>query len=112
MTDIDQATALAAAEGKPLIVHFTADWCPPCRAMRENVLESAVVEERLAERFITVRVDLTNRGGPNNQIAAQFDVRSIPDMQVYHPDGWQMQRFGYVSSAGEFLGKLASIDRD
>ena len=64
----------------------------------------------MAAQFITVRVDLTERGGPNNAVAAQFGVQSIPDLQVYHPSGWQMDRFGYASSPREFLARLARID--
>jgi thiol-disulfide isomerase/thioredoxin len=111
LTDIDEAMALSAAEGRPMLVQFTADWCPPCVAMREGVFASSAVQDRLATQFVTVRIDLTERGGPNDRVAQRFEVRSIPDIQIYHPDGWQMDRLGYVGSASEFLGKLGRLDR-
>jgi len=72
---------------KPQLVLFTADWCPACNQLEENVLSQKEVTDKLKESFILTKIDLTERGGPNNQIARDFGVSVIPTMYIVGPDG-------------------------
>jgi thiol-disulfide isomerase/thioredoxin len=80
---VDQSTT----QQKPQLVLFTADWCPACNDLKERVLSRKEVTAKLQEQFILTKIDLTDRGGPNSQIAATFGVRVIPTMVVVGPDG-------------------------
>ena len=41
--DFDKAAAVAKKENKPLIVIFSASWCPPCQQMKKEVYPSKTV---------------------------------------------------------------------
>ena len=55
--------------GKPALVLFTADWCPPCKQLKSETLSDAKVKVAIAASFTPVVVDLSDRDGPNNRVA-------------------------------------------
>ena len=77
----------SAAERKPQLVLFTADWCPACEDFEDKVLSRKDVTAKLQEQFILTKVDLSSRGGPNTQIAQTFGVKVIPTLVIVGPDG-------------------------
>ncbi|MEV0532823.1 thioredoxin domain-containing protein [Kitasatospora sp. NPDC050463] len=75
VTDDTFATEVLAAEG-PVLVEFTADWCPPCRQM-VPVLADIAKEE--AHRLTVVTVDVDH----NPQTQAAYGVLSMPTLMVF-----------------------------
>ncbi|MBI2922273.1 MAG: hypothetical protein HYY18_14565 [Planctomycetes bacterium] len=63
-------------------------------------LASADFEE-LAKGFVLVKVDLTDRSenNPNRPIAAQYSVRSIPDIRILSAEGKEISNPGSTKSA-------------
>jgi thioredoxin 1 len=59
----------------PVVVDFTAAWCPPCRAMAPVLEELAA--ERADLRFVQVDVD------EQQQSAARYGVLSMPTFIVF-----------------------------
>jgi thioredoxin 1 len=107
-SDWDIGLQEAERSGKPMLVLFTADWCPPCKQMKSEVLSDPQVASRLRTEFTLVIVDLTQRGGPNQQTANTYGVRSIPTLIRFNENGEQVARLsGGVSR--EFL--LQWLDR-
>ena len=52
-----EATARAAAEGKLLLLYFTATWCAPCRQMEATTWRDPTVLAHLRDRAIVVKCD-------------------------------------------------------
>jgi protein disulfide-isomerase len=79
---IEHAEARARAEGKPLLYDFTAEWCPPCRAMRRDVFADERLADFIGQRFVPVRVlDRQREEGRN--------ARAVDSLQrVYRVDGF------------------------
>lgn len=77
----------ALAEGKPMLVFFTAEWCQFCHQMAEEAFtdEQAVA---LSERFVCILVDADSE----NEICELFQVRSFPTIQFLSPKGSQLNR--------------------
>ena len=67
---------VAKAEG-PVLVDFWAPWCGPCRAMAPDI---AWVAEHNREWLDVVKINVDN----NQQLAAQYNVRVIPTLMVFH----------------------------
>jgi thiol:disulfide interchange protein DsbD len=69
---------------KPVLVLYTADWCPPCRLLKREVLSDPKIDAFLAREYVRVKIDLTNRRGPNNRLAAKAQVTGLPTMIVFN----------------------------
>lgn len=75
VTDETFAEQVLAAEG-PVLVEFTADWCPPCRMMAP-VLADIAREE--AHRLTVVQLDVDR----NPETQAAYTVLSMPTMILF-----------------------------
>jgi len=106
LNDVDEALLIAQASGKPMLVFFTADWCPPCRQLKSGPLKDPQVKSYLVENYVPVKVDLTDRSGPGAMSAAQTGVTGIPTMILYDTQGRETDRF----IGGEIVEWLASGD--
>ncbi|MGI5127518.1 thioredoxin family protein [Pseudonocardia sp. CA-107938] len=60
----------------PVLLEFTADWCPPCR-MIEPVLEQIAAE--LAGRLVVAQLDVD----ANQATAVRYEVLGMPTMNLY-----------------------------
>jgi len=108
---LQQGFARAQREDKPVLLFFTADWCGPCRQLKGGALSDPMVHDLLARHFVAIKVDLTDRNGPDAAIAQAENVRGIPDMRVYAPDGREVARDIVAWSPDELAGNLARARR-
>lgn len=82
----------AYESGRPSFVLFTADWCPPCRELKREVLSDPMLIDSLQARYILIKVDLSDPRGPNNRVARELGVSSIPTAIRFDPDGVEVER--------------------
>ncbi len=87
--------------GKPVVVDFWANWCPPCHVM-------APILRGLAKEFdgrVTfAKVDVQN----NRDLAAQFNIKSIPTLLLFK-NGKEWDRltgFKGRSELRKLIGKM------
>jgi thioredoxin 1 len=64
------------AAGLPVVVDFTAVWCPPCRAIAPSLEE---LSEELAGRVRFAKLDVDD----NPNITMRYGVRSMPTLIVF-----------------------------
>ena len=83
-TVTDDAFAAEVLEsGTPVLVDFTAAWCPPCRVMKPVLAELAA--EREDVKVVQLDVDADQR------TAAEYGVLSMPTFILFK-DGREVQR--------------------
>ena len=82
------------------LVDFWATWCPPCRMMAP-VLESA--EQQRGDKINFVKVDVDEQ----QQLAAEFDIMSIPTLVVFK-DGKPVKRMSGYRPLDAFVEELKS----
>lgn len=64
---------------KIVLVDFWAQWCPPCRMMAPILEELA---KAMDKEIDIVKVD-TEASRENMELASEYQVRSIPNMNVF-----------------------------
>ena len=78
--------AAARAQGKPVFVYFTAEWCLTCKVNEHVVLDDARVRARLAAGgFETFKGDWTRRDDEIRKELARFGKAGVPLYLVYGP---------------------------
>ncbi len=83
VTDYEAARQTAADRGKPMLLYFTADWCPPCKQMKREVWPRADVAEAVNGQVVPVYVDTDKQ----RALAQRYGVESIPTMMFVAADG-------------------------
>ena len=81
--DAADAVKDAKQSGRPLLIHFHATWCGPCRDMEREVLHHSDVRDLLSRQFVAVLADFDQ----NPDLVSQFDIKLLPTDVVVGPDG-------------------------
>ena len=77
------------AEGKPVFVYFTADWCVTCKINEAAVLETADTAKLFADRRITVlRGDFTRHDPDIARFLNEHQAVGVP-LYLYYPKNSQ-----------------------
>ena len=77
---------------RPVLYFFTADWCPPCEALKRTVFSDPAVADLIEQSYVPVAVDDVgelNQAGSEavDALKLRFLVSRIPSLVVSHPDG-------------------------
>ena len=75
----DQAMAEARAQGRPILVDFTAGWCLVCREIDDSVMADPSILPRL-KNISVIRADITADTGSSRELMRRFGVVGPPTM--------------------------------
>ena len=99
----EAALAESARTGKPVLVDFTASWCPPCKVMKHEVWPDAEVAKAANDGYVPLLVDVDDP--QNAELAQRYAVRGIPTVLVLDGEG-KVLRTGAYMSKGDMLDFL------
>ncbi|WP_054816523.1 TlpA family protein disulfide reductase [Nocardia arizonensis] len=101
-----QLLAAAGVTGSvPAVLHFSADWCGPCAAVRRVV---AGVAEDLADASLPPR-DIEIDIDDDPMLARALNVLSLPTTFVFDAEGRERFRISGVPKAGDLRSALAPL---
>lgn len=89
-----------AAQNKPILLDFYADWCGPCRMQLPIVEELA---DKYSDEFIMAKVNVDEVG----ELAQEFGVRSIPSL-FFLQGGEIKERLVGIQTAATLEKKIES----
>ncbi len=101
------ALAVAKSNGKPVILVFSASWCPPCQTMKKEVYPNSRIR-KFHDRFVWAYLDLDETS--NEAVVEKFKVGPIPHIQFLDAQGKAIGNIG-ASEVDEFSKALASVIR-
>ncbi len=81
--DFTESAKEAKQAARPLLIHFHAAWCPPCRQMEKDVLHHVEVRDLLSRHFVAVMID----SDQHPELTSQFEIKSLPTDVIIAPDG-------------------------
>lgn len=96
-TSFDNAVAESRRNGKPVLIDFNADWCPPCQAMKREVFDDRRRGEAVQIAVIPVSiVDRAREQGRNprdvEDLQQQYQVDAFPTLILFSPATGRMIR--------------------
>jgi thioredoxin-like negative regulator of GroEL len=96
----------AKKSGKPIVMVFSAVWCPPCQAMKKDVYPSEAVKA-LHDKFEWAYLDTDDND--NAKAAKEFGVEGIPHIQFLDASGKPIDKQVGGSSPESFAAKLKDV---
>jgi thiol:disulfide interchange protein DsbD len=99
---------LARAEGKPVLVDFSASWCIPCKELEIKTFSDPKVRDALG-KWVLLKADLTQySSGPVESLKKQFGIMGVPTLVFVGSNGMEQEDLRVVGfiNAGDLLQKI------
>ncbi len=106
LTSHDAALKEAAASGKPVILVFSAAWCPPCQAMKKSVYPSKEIKP-FHDKFVWAYLDTDVEA--NAAAASKYGVEGIPHIEFLSSNGKSAGKQVGSSSPDDFAKTLEGV---
>ena len=90
---------IVPTDGKPMIVDFSATWCPPCRQLKP-IFEKLAEDFRGRITFLTIDVD------EHPELSQAYGVQSIPMMVFINKDGQIQNTLIGFQDRGQLLAAI------
>src|SRR5690242_18904613 len=100
LTDLSNAQSIAKDQKKWVLMNFNgSDWCPPCKALRKNVLSSPEFIDYAKTNLVLVDVDFpTHKTQPeelkkaNEALSKKYNVEGYPTIVILNSDGKELTK--------------------
>src|SRR5215471_2869726 len=119
LTDLSKAQAQAKAEKKMVLMDFNgSDWCPPCKALRKNILSSPEFVEFAKKNLVLVDVDFPRHKEQteelkkaNEALSKKYSIEGYPTVIVLSSEGKELKKqVGYDGQTSkDFIAELEKL---
>ena len=103
-TSVEASLATAQRTGRPVLVMFSASWCPPCNMMKSDVFPTTGVQTAL-KQWIPVYVDVDE----NKPVARQYNIDSMPTFVLLDPAGNELVRRPGAMAPNDFVSFIGKF---
>ena len=102
LADYGFARQEAKRLGLPLLIHFSATWCGPCKQMERDTLHTPSVLSVLGTQVLALKVDADENPG----LIEAFRVELLPTDIVVAPDGKIVSRTTNYQSRDKYVANI------
>ncbi|UBM60960.1 thioredoxin family protein [Marinilongibacter aquaticus] len=103
----DECLREAQKQNKGIVLHFWANWCPPCNKQRRLTFSDEKLKEFLEDRYLVYLVDVDTADG--KAIAERFDVELYPSVVVLDNKAKKQSQFTGLAKPSFLLKKLQGV---
>ena len=103
LAQLNQEVQAAAAQGRPVMLDFYADWCTSCLEMQHSTFLDPSVRAALHGALL-LRADVTANSADDQALLHQFQIYGPPTIAFYDGKGHEQRQFRVVGfmSANKF----------
>jgi len=105
-SDFNVAQRDASRFDRPMLLHFFAEWCAPCKQMDREVFVAPGFLRELGRHVIAVKLDVDH----NRAIAQRFGVESVPTDLFITPDGRVLGEMNGFRSGDDYLRRVVAVE--
>ncbi|MCB1790536.1 MAG: thioredoxin family protein [Gammaproteobacteria bacterium] len=106
-----QRVAQLRAEGRAVLVNFTAAWCITCKVNERVALRASAVRDAMAANDIAyLTADWTRRDAEITKTLQAYGRSGVPLYLLYPPDGGEPQVLPQLLTAGIVLDAFANLN--
>lgn len=84
------ALARAKADGMPVVIDFSAEWCIACKELEHQTFPDPRVMAKL-EEFVSLRADLTDETPANLALYKEWSVKGLPTIVFLDSEGQEIR---------------------
>jgi protein disulfide-isomerase len=104
----EKAKQQAAATNQPMMLYFTADWCPPCQQMKRDLWPRDRVEQLVNDAVVPVYLDVDQTDA--QALGYEYQAEYIPTIVftdaagrvLTDPSGAEMRLTGLIDADALF----------
>lgn len=111
LKNIEDAHTKAKEKNLPILVEFTgSDWCPPCKAIANDIFDTKEFSDYSSDKLILVKLDFPRKTPQeekqktyNRAQANKYKIEAFPTIILISPDGKELARTtGYSGGKKNF----------
>lgn len=106
--DLPTAAKVAAAQNKPILIVFGADWCHYCKKLEKETLSKPEMARYINQTFVPVHLDADK----DKKVAQTLKVTGLPCSVVLTPDAKLIGRIEGYQKEVAFREKLGDAEKN
>lgn len=95
VADLDREIAQAKAQGRGVLVDFSADWCTSCKEMERYTFTDPAVQAALSAAVL-LRANVTQNDADDQALLKRFGIFGPPTIAFYGADGQERTQYRVV----------------
>ena len=104
---LEQAKQISAQTNRPILLHFSGDFCPPCRRLEAVVFPHPTVAKTFNENVVPVKIDVKY----HQDLVKKFGIKTIPADVVMSPSGFVLMTRSSPRTSEAYIKFCQSVNQ-